>query len=168
MQRNFKGLPKEFRLWHVGEKSEGVPHKGVISVAYTINPETRTIATGFSFCSPDDLFKRDKGKWTSTGRHTKHPIILPLTDEKPSQTVRKFLMDLFGEANTQKLWFPLDPKKERRKRLWKWYLTSAVLRSVVSAPWKAVKHFPFMYPWSAAFTFPLSWLSTLTEHDDAA
>jgi hypothetical protein len=151
-------VDKSVRLFHYGrpEKDDPSEHKGVISIASKADYEKKEVAVGFGFCSPLDGFRRTKGRNISTGRVKKNPIILKFEDN-PGKAIKKFVVALWEEGS--KLYDPEISNKELQKRLHAFFVDLPLLGVIdmVDVPYKAVKHFPFAFPWVKDVTFPAEW-----------
>lgn len=152
-------VDKSVRLFHFGRPLKDDPHdhKGVISIASKADYEKKEVAVGFGFCSPLDPFRRGKGRNISTGRVAKHAIVLKF-DDNPGKAIKKFLLAVWEQG--KELYDPLASNKVMKERLYKFFTEAPVFKqaTVVAAPYKGLKHFPFAFPWVKEVEFPAEWL----------
>ena len=151
-------VDKSVRLFHYGRpmKDDLGDHNGVISIASKADYEKKEVAVGFGFCSPLDQFRRGKGRNISTGRQRKHTIVLKF-DDNPGKAIRKFLVTIWEEG--KKLYSSEISNKELQKRLHSFCVDPPLLGVIdfVEAPYNALKHFPFAFPWAQDVKFPAEW-----------
>jgi len=148
------------RLWHVKNLDPGIHSGGHITVAARIDPLFKTVALGFSFCSPTDEFEKRQGALRALGRLWKFPIVIRFYDENPIVAIKTFVVHVF----TQGVKFardvfahPISRKKDQQRI--EWFLKNDLPKhpTIVSAPYQATKKFPIRYPWWWTFSFPLQW-----------
>ena len=153
-------VDKSVRLFHYGRPMKDDPgdHNGVISIASKADYEKKEVAVGFGFCSPLDEFRRGKGRNISTGRQRKNTIVLKF-DDNPGKAIRKFLVCVWDKGKT--VYDSGISNKALQLRLREFYIAlrgSLIADSIVTAaPYNALKHFPFAFPWAQDVKFPVEW-----------